>query len=136
MIEYEVGDYFNGSSIISTHRHGDNVTLIRNGRNSSTFKLGRNDPVYSVDGRVSFLKKGDQNYLVQLKSTDKSNGSIILLHDISTKDEDRYEEGVKIEPKKTEMPVEFASLQSAEHHRILPLDNQGRCAFMYQDKQQ
>ena len=41
-----------------------------------------------------------------------------------------------IEPKKTDMPVEFAALQSIEHHRILPVDNQGKYAIMYQDKQQ
>ena len=62
-----------------------------------TFKIGRKDAVYIVSGSVSYLKIGDQSYLVDLKGTDDSNSRIVL-HKISTRDEDEFEEERMKEP--------------------------------------
>ena len=110
------------------------MTLIRHGLIAQTLKLGRKEPIYSVLEQVNFLKKDDQNQLLQLKSIDESTGSLLQVHDVSIKEEDEFEEGKTIAPKKREKLVEFSSFSDVMNHRIAPLDNQGRCAISYQDK--
>ena len=71
---------------------------------------------------------------MHIASTDESTGSKLNVYDISLEDGDEQKEDKAVEPKKTEMQVEFASLESGQWHRIMPLDSQGRCAILYQDK--
>ena len=61
MVEYEAEADLLDASILSAHRHGNNVTLIGHGYYALTFKLGRKKPVYRVGGQFIYLTNGGQS---------------------------------------------------------------------------